>query len=150
VNAGGKKGGSAGKKKNKEEKAGKQCPEDAFGPECSNCYEDNTAYFGNNAVSGHENMLASARACARSCMEHKDCKYWTWGKGSPEGPCYLKTKRENVRSGLPSYISGTRECKDLPNFEGGEEKEESGNGKGYTPPTYKEIEYYSSSFGGRS
>jgi hypothetical protein len=59
-------------------------------------------------------MLGSARACAQACLQHADCNYWTWGKGSPEGPCYLKTKRENVRSGLPSYISGTKECRDLP------------------------------------
>ena len=34
-----------------------------------------------------------------------------------EGPCYLKTARDNVTPGLDSYVSGSKHCK-LPEAEG--------------------------------
>ena len=76
-----------------------------------NCLEDNTAYFGNNVRLGNKNMKASRLECQRSCLEHSECKFWTWGKAKPEGPCYLKTARENVTTGLDIYVSASRDCK---------------------------------------
>ena len=87
------------------------CPNGTFGtpPSCS-CVEDNTAYFGNNARVGSSNPQPSRAACARSCREHPECQFWTWGKGSPMGPCYLKHSRDNVSPGLNSYVSGSKLC----------------------------------------
>ena len=87
------------------------CPNGTFGtpPSCS-CVEDNTAYFGNNARVGSSNPQSSRAACARSCREHPECQFWTWGKGSPMGPCYLKHSRDNVSPGLNSYVSGSKLC----------------------------------------
>ena len=94
------------------------CPKDYFGspPECK-CYEDNTAYFGNNEVTGSDNPQPSRVACQRSCAQHPTCQYWTWGKGEPTGPCYLKSARDNVTPGLSTYVSGTKHCK-LPEAQG--------------------------------
>ena len=88
------------------------CPPGHFGtpPACS-CVEDNTAYFGNNARVGSSNPQPSRAACARSCREHPECEFWTWGKGEPMGPCYLKHSRDNVSPGLPSYVSGSKHCR---------------------------------------
>ena len=87
-----------------------ECPPGYFGspPACA-CLEDNTAYFGNNALVGSSNPQPSRLACQRSCEDHPDCQYWTWGKGSP-GPCYLKHARENVTPGLESYVSASKSC----------------------------------------
>ena len=87
------------------------CPPGYVGepPECK-CYEDNTAYFGNNVQVGSDNHQASRAACQRSCAQHPTCQYWTWGKGTPTGPCYLKTARDNVTPGLDSYVSGSKHC----------------------------------------
>ena len=104
----------SGKKKEKPSRpAAPRCPPSAVTgpPECA-CAEDNTAYFGNNHLVGHENMMPSARDCQRSCARTEECAYWTWGKGRPEGPCYLKTKRENVRANLTSYVSGSKGCEE--------------------------------------
>ena len=59
-----------------------ECPPGYHGvpPECK-CFEDNTAYFGNNAQTGAENPQPSRVACQRSCQQHPTCQYWTWGKG---------------------------------------------------------------------
>ena len=89
---------------------------DEFGPKCL-CFEDNTAYFGNNERVGSENPQPNRLACQRSCEDHPKCKYWTWGKGEPNGPCYLKTARENIGRNLTSYVSGTKFCK-LPESKG--------------------------------
>lgn len=95
-----------------------ECPKDYFGspPECK-CYEDNTAYFGNNEVTGSDNPQPSRGACQRSCAQHPTCQFWTWGKGEPTGPCYLKSARENVTPGLSTYVSGSKHCK-LPEAQG--------------------------------
>ena len=95
-----------------------QCPKDYFGspPECK-CFEDNTAYFGNNEVTGSDNPQPSRASCQRSCQQHPTCMFWTWGKGEPTGPCYLKSARDNVTPGLSSYVSGTKHCR-LPEAEG--------------------------------
>ena len=87
------------------------CPPGYFGqpPSCS-CLEDNTAYFGNNAKVGSENLQPSQSACQKSCLDHPECEFWTWGKGTPSGPCYLKHARDNVTPGLDSYISGSKHC----------------------------------------
>ena len=87
-----------------------KCPEDSYGPQCA-CFEDDTAYFGNNDRAGNENPQPSRHACQQSCQHHPSCKYWTWGKSEPTGPCYLKTKRENVGYNLTSYVSGNKFCK---------------------------------------
>ena len=104
------------------------CPDGSWGspPSCS-CVEDNTAYFGNNARVGSSNPQPSRAACARSCREHPECQFWTWGKGSPMGPCYLKHSRDNVSPGLTSYVSGSKLCV-LPESEGKPE-ELIGDGK---------------------
>ena len=97
-----------------------KCPPGYLGepPECK-CYEDNTAYFGNNAVSGQDNFQPSRASCQRACAQHPTCEFWTWGKGEAPrgGPCYLKTARDNVTPGLDSYVSGSKHCK-LPEAEG--------------------------------
>merc|ERR1719369_321751 len=87
------------------------CPPGYFGkpPSCS-CFEDNTAYFGNNAKFGLDNLQPSRLACQKSCMDHPKCEFWTWGKGTPVGPCYLKHTRDNVTPGLDRYISGSKQC----------------------------------------
>ena len=49
-----------------------ECPSGYFGqpPHCK-CYEDNTAYFGNNfGNNGWGNRQPSRAACQRSCAEH--------------------------------------------------------------------------------
>lgn len=91
-------------------------PESEFGSNCE-CFEDNTAYFGSNHKMGSENPTASRLDCQRSCADTPECKFWTWGKGKPTGPCYLKTKRDNVKSGLENYVSGTKDCV-LPELKG--------------------------------
>ena len=84
-------------------------PGTQFGSDCA-CFEDNTAYFGNNRVVGSENPQPSRSACRRSCAEHAECAYWTWEKGTPTGPCYLKTSRDRVTHGMTAYVSGTKGC----------------------------------------
>lgn len=77
---------------------------------CS-CFEDNTAYFGNNIRIGNDNPQPTRLACQQSCDNHPSCTHWTWGKSTPTGPCYLKTKRDNVGHNLDSYVSGGKFCK---------------------------------------
>ena len=86
------------------------CPPDTYGPECA-CFEDETAYFGNNERLGNENPQPSRHACQQSCQHHPSCLFWTWGKAEPTGPCYLKTKRDNVGYNLTNYVSGNKFCK---------------------------------------
>ena len=78
-------------------------------PNCF-CYEEDTAYFGNNAKVGSDNPQPSKEACQQSCAASPDCQFWTWGRGTPTGPCYLKTKRENATPNLKSYVSGSKHC----------------------------------------
>eukprot|EP00094_Tigriopus_californicus_P008738 TCALIF_08423-PA protein Name:"Protein of unknown function" AED:0.91 eAED:0.91 QI:0/0/0/0.2/1/1/5/0/253 len=86
------------------------CPQEGqYGPNCT-CFEDNAAYFGNNHRVGLENPQPSRLACQKSCQNHPSCSFWTWGKGTPTGPCYLKTQRENVGYDLTSYVSGSKNC----------------------------------------
>ena len=61
-------------------------------------------------MAGTSNLQPSKEACASSCRELEGCRFWTWGKSSPLGPCYLKTARENVTPGLAGFVSGSREC----------------------------------------
>ena len=61
-------------------------------------------------MAGTSNLQPSKEACASSCRELEDCRFWTWGKSSPLGPCFLKTARENVTPGLAAFVSGSREC----------------------------------------
>lgn len=68
-------------------------------------------------MTGQENFQPSRAACQRACAQHPTCEFWTWGKGEPRGPCYLKTARDNVTPGLDSYVSGSKHCK-LPEAEG--------------------------------
>ncbi len=86
-----------------------KCPPDTYGEGCT-CFEDNTAYFGNNIRIGNDNPQPSRLACQQSCENHPSCTHWTWGKATPTGPCYLKTKRENVGHNLDSYVSGSKLC----------------------------------------
>lgn len=87
-----------------------KCPDGTYGDDCA-CFEDNAAYFGNNDRLGNENPQPSRHACQQSCQHHPSCKFWTWGKAEPTGPCYLKTKRDNVGYNLTSYVSGNKFCK---------------------------------------
>lgn len=89
-----------------------ECSPGYFGspPNCV-CYEEDTAYFGNNARVGSDNPQPSMAACQKSCAADSSCEFWTWGKGTPTGPCYLKTKRENVTPNLKSYVSGSKNCR---------------------------------------
>ena len=62
-------------------------------------------------------------ACRRSCAEHSECSYWTWGKGTPTGPCYLKTSRDGVTHGMTDYVSGSKGCL-LPEDKGQQEDDD--------------------------
>ena len=44
------------------------------------CFEDDTAYFGNNARTGGENPQKSRLDCQQSCEFHPSCHYWTFRK----------------------------------------------------------------------
>ena len=84
------------------------------------CFEDNTAYFGNNHRFGAENPQFDRLGCQKSCEAHPDCKFWTFSKPSKkgdEGLCYLKTKRKNMKYNLTDYVSGTKQCQ-LPEWQG--------------------------------
>ena len=84
------------------------------------CFEDNTAYFGNNHRFGAENPQFDRLGCQQSCEAHPECKYWTFSKPSvagEEGLCYLKTKRENMKFNLTDYVSGSKRCR-LPEWQG--------------------------------
>ena len=84
------------------------------------CFEDNTAYFGNNHRFGAENPQFDRLGCQKSCEAHPDCKFWTFGKPSnkgDEGLCYLETKMKNVKYNLTDYVSGTKQCQ-LPEWQG--------------------------------
>ena len=87
-----------------------KCPDGTYGADCA-CFEDDAAYFGNNERVGNENPQPSRHACQQSCQHHPSCKFWTWGKAEPTGPCYLKTKRDNVGYNLTSYVSGNKFCR---------------------------------------
>ena len=84
------------------------------------CFEDNTAYFGNNHRFGAENPQFDRLGCQRSCESHPECNYWTFNKPSEageEGLCYLKTKRRNMKYNLTDYVSGSKKCR-LPEWQG--------------------------------
>ena len=71
------------------------------------------AYYGNNINDGSDNTQPSMHACQASCAAQPECEFWTWGNKRPAGPCYLKTKRENLTTGLRdpwSYVSGSKHC----------------------------------------
>ena len=72
------------------------------------CYEENTAYFGNNHKMGPENPQKTRLDCQQSCESHESCHYWTF---HIQGLCYLKVKRENVTPNLTSYVSGSKFCR---------------------------------------
>ena len=84
------------------------------------CYEEFTAYYGNNHRFGDENPQKTRLACQRSCEAHPSCHFWTFRKpleGQDTGLCYLKTKRENVTPNVTDYVSGSKGCK-LPEWTG--------------------------------
>ena len=81
------------------------------------CFEDNTAYFGNNHRFGAENPQLDRLGCQKSCVVHPECKFWTFKKPTNKGGkglCYLKTKRANMKYILTEYVSGAKDCQ-LPN-----------------------------------
>ena len=78
-----------------------------FGYDCA-CFEDDTAYFGNNFVMGNDNPQPSRLACQQSCSKHPRCEYWTWDKRRRW--CYLKTRRDGVTHNRPIYVSGSKRC----------------------------------------
>ena len=74
------------------------------------CWENNTAYFGNNIPESMSYQLSTS-ACQQSCAEHSGCSYWTWGRRA--GECYLKTSDDGRMSMSPmtdDYVSGTKDC----------------------------------------
>ena len=78
------------------------------------CWENNTAYFGNNIPESMSYQLSTS-ACQQSCAEHSGCSYWTWGRG--HGECYLKTSddgRMSMEGMTDVYVSGTKDCNDVP------------------------------------
>ena len=84
------------------------------------CYEENTAYYGNNLIYGHENPKKSRMDCQQSCQFNLNCNFWTFRKPAHRGTlglCYLKTKRENVSNNVSSYVSGSKNCQ-LPEWTG--------------------------------
>ena len=84
------------------------------------CYEENTAYYGNNLIYGHENPKKSRMDCQQSCQFNLNCNFWTFRKPDHRGSlglCYLKTKRENVSNNVSSYVSGSKNCQ-LPEWTG--------------------------------
>ena len=72
-----------------------------------NCFEDNTAYFGNNI--GSPVGQKSRSACQQSCARNPKCLYWTYEKRS-SGRCFLKTSRNGVTPGQTAYVSGSKNC----------------------------------------
>ena len=72
------------------------------------CFEDGTAYFGNNIVMGNRNPQPSRLACQQSCSKHPGCEYWTLDKRRHW--CYLKTSRAGVTHNRPIYVSGSKRC----------------------------------------
>jgi type VI protein secretion system component Hcp len=107
---------------------GSKCAPDQWGTECL-CYEDNTAYYGNNHRFGDENPQKTRLDCQQSCQFHPSCHYWTFRKpikkasaGIVEaeaggGLCYLKLKRDNVNPNVTDYVSGSKFCQ-LPEWTG--------------------------------
>ena len=84
------------------------------------CFEEFTAYYGNNHRFGDENPQKTRLAFQRSCEAHPSCHFWTFRKpleGQDTGLCYLKTKRENVTPNVTDYVSGSKGCK-LPEWTG--------------------------------
>ena len=74
------------------------------------CWEDNTAYYGNN-IPDSMSYQPSTSACQQLCAEHSRCSYWTWGRRA--GECYLKTSDDGRMSMSPMtdvYVSGTKDC----------------------------------------
>ena len=95
------------------------CPPNHWGPLCL-CFEENTAYYGNNHIFGHENPKKSRIDCQQSCEFDSNCNFWTFRKPvqrGGQGFCYLKTKRENVTNNIAIYVSGTKNCQ-LPEWTG--------------------------------
>ena len=93
------------------------------------CYEDNTAYFGNNHRTGGENPQKTRLDCQQSCEFHPSCHFWTFrkpdlrssdreGAAAGGGLCYLKLKRENVTPNVTDYVSGSKYCR-LPEWSSG-------------------------------
>ena len=91
------------------------------------CFEENTAYYGNNHKFGHENRLKTRLDCQKSCESNSECNFWTFY--NPKGPwnhqmpgflgyCYLKRKRENVTPDSVGYVSGSKYCQ-LPEAKNG-------------------------------
>ena len=76
----------------------------------------------------------SRSACRRSCAKHRECSYWTWRKGTPTGPCYLKTSRDGVRHGMTDYVSGSKGCL-LPEDKGQDSGKKEEGKKAIQPPT---------------
>ena len=76
------------------------------------CYDDGTAYYHNDIPekSGRRNRQATSRGCQESCKNFSKCKFWTYDKKNKW--CYLKTCRENIKSGRRErkYISGAKDC----------------------------------------
>ena len=94
------------------------------------CFEDNTAYFGNNQRTGGENPQKTRLDCQQSCEFHPSCHFWSFrkpdlrssareGAAVGGGLCYLKLKRENVTPNVTDYISGSKYCQ-LPESERGD------------------------------
>ena len=112
------------------------------------CYEENTAYYGNNHRFGDENPQETRLACQRSCEAHPSCHFWTFRKpleGEDSGLCYLKTKRENVTPNVTDYVSGSKGCK-LPEWTG-IQSDISGlysiqTDSGWWPDTKTELKHY--------
>ena len=95
------------------------CPDDHYGPQCL-CYEDNTAYYGNNDRFGNENPQKTRLDCQQSCEFHPSCHFWTFRKPLEKGGsglCYLKVKRDNVTPNVTDYVSGSKKCR-LPEWTG--------------------------------
>lgn len=99
------------------------CPDDlswdSSRPNCP-CFEDNTAYYGNNHRFGGENPQKTRLDCQQSCQFHPSCHYWTFrkpssssddGEDESSGLCYLKLKRENVTPNVTDYVSGSKYCR---------------------------------------
>ena len=72
------------------------------------CIEQDTDYFGNDI--GSAGKVDNAESCQLKCQEVENCKYWTWV--SSNGDCWLKHKKENVKS-KPANKSGPKFCSKL-------------------------------------
>ena len=97
-------------------------PANQFGSDCT-CFEDNTAYIGNNIKT--QTDCPSRSTCQKSCANNYQCKFWSFEEKQNSGICYMKTRRGGVTHGMNNYVSGSKNCR-MPEDGGGCEERTDG------------------------